>query len=202
MAWSRRFITLGSWQWQKFGFRKIGFSDLHNILQYNFWIGLDCKNFDHFICKKLRVTIWGRLPWSRHASSLLTTIICQYVLPCWPLSEKQSLRFISVIVWNNCSLKCSIIRPDSQKRKYPPIFDHHWSKKTLLYRTCKQIRFVHQRLRDFVKITLARVSSYWLWLESSLVSKHEYQNISLLVFDVFRLLITTRQYCKAFAYCV
>jgi len=29
--------------------------------------------------------------------------------------------------------------------------------------------FVYQELKDFVKMTLTRVSSHWLWIESSLV---------------------------------
>jgi len=34
--------------------------------------------------------------------------------------------------------------------------------------------FVYQELRDFVKMTLTRVSSHWLWLESS----HSVKNVS------------------------
>jgi len=32
---------------------------------------------------------------------------------------------------------------------------------------CKQTGFVYQEIRDFVKMTLTRFSSHWLWLESS-----------------------------------
>jgi len=32
---------------------------------------------------------------------------------------------------------------------------------------CRRTGFAHQRLRDFVKITMTRVASHWLWLESS-----------------------------------
>jgi len=31
----------------------------------------------------------------------------------------------------------------------------------------KRTGFVHEELRDFVKMILTRVSSHWLWLESS-----------------------------------
>ena len=44
--------------------------------------------------------------------------------------------------------------------------DHHWSKKCYFF-VCKRSGFVHQELRDFVKMALTRVSSDRLWLEPS-----------------------------------
>ena len=40
----------------------------------------------------------------------------------------------------------------------------------LIFFVCKRTVFVHQELRDFVKMTLTRVSSHWLWLECSQVA--------------------------------
>jgi len=35
---------------------------------------------------------------------------------------------------------------------------------------CTQSGFVYQELRDFVEMSLTRVSSHWLWFESSLLN--------------------------------
>jgi len=64
-----------------------------------------------------------------------------------------------------------------QNRKFPPIVINTEVKSAHLF-VCKRSGFAHQELRDFVKMTLTRVSSYWLcdstriilwktWLESS-----------------------------------
>jgi len=47
----------------------------------------------------------------------------------------------------------------------------HWNKKAN-FLVCKLTGFVNQTFADFVKMILARVSSHWLWLESSLSAKN------------------------------
>jgi len=54
------------------------------------------------------------------------------------------------------------------KHKICVHLDHRWNKIAQFF-VCKRSEFVHQELRDFVKMTLIRVSSHWLWLESSRV---------------------------------
>jgi len=68
-------------------------------------------------------------------------------------------------VGETLSLKCSIARLDRQNRKFPPILIITEAKNVHFF-ACKRSGFVHQELRDFVKVTLTRVSSSWLWLES------------------------------------
>jgi len=48
-----------------------------------------------------------------------------------------------------------------QNRKFPPIVINTEVKSAHLF-VCKRSGFAHQELRDFVKMTLTRVSSYWL----------------------------------------
>jgi len=86
-------------------------------------------------------------------------------VPCWPLSE-SSLRSPSVQVGETWFPKCGITRLDRQNRKFPPILT--WSKKCYFF-VCKRTEFVHQELRDFVEMTLTRVSSNCLLLESNRV---------------------------------
>jgi len=38
--------------------------------------------------------------------------------------------------------------------------------KNAYFFVCKRTGFIHQELRDFVKMTPTRVSSHWLWLDS------------------------------------
>ena len=55
------------------------------------------------------------------------------------------------------------------------------SDRPLISLCSKGTGFVHQELRDFVKVTLTRVSSHWLWLESS----HSVKNVTRVVSPVF-----------------
>ena len=91
--------------------------------------------------------------------------MCQYIVPCWPLSERK------VSGLPLCKLRCLILkmwhRTTSQaKQKICANLDHHWSKNAHFFK-CTRSGFVYQELRDFVKMTLTRVPSLWLWLESS-----------------------------------
>ena len=95
-----------------------------------------------------------------------TTIRCQYIVPLLTPQWKQSLRSASTQVGDTWSLKCSIAQLDSQSRKFPPILVITEAKNPYFF-VWKRTGFVHQELRDFVKMTLTRVSSHWLWLESS-----------------------------------
>ena len=81
---------------------------------------------------------------------------------------KQTLRSSSMQIGETWSLIGSIARPDRQNRKFPPILIITEAKNAYFF-VCKRTGFAHQKLRDFVKLTLTRVSCYWLWLESSQV---------------------------------
>jgi len=70
---------------------------------------------------------------------------------------KESLRSTSVPVGDTRSLKCSIARVESQNIKFAPILIITEAKNAHFF-VCKRTGFVHQRLRDFVKMTLTRVS--------------------------------------------
>jgi len=77
-------------------------------------------------------------------------------------------------VVENWSLKCSIAWLDWQNRKFPPILIITEAKNAYFF-VYKRTGFVHQELRDFVKMTLSRVIDcdssrviLWkTWLESS-----------------------------------
>jgi len=91
------------------------------------------------------------------------SIYCALLTPQW----KQSIRSSSMQAGETWS-KCSIARLYRQNRKFPPIWIITEAKNAYFF-VCKRTGFVHQELRDFVKMTLTRVSSHWLWLESSQV---------------------------------
>ena len=98
-----------------FGFRIL-------IIFCNMVFGLDwnLKNLNHFsgVWKRLKVTVWGPLSWSRFASATLNqdkeSIYCALVSPQW----QQSLRSHSVQAGDTWSLKCSIARVDSQNSTF------------------------------------------------------------------------------------
>jgi len=99
-------------------------------------------------------------------------------VPCWPLSE--SLRSTSVQVGNTWFLKCSTEQLDRQNKIFAPILIITEAKYAH-FSVCKRIGFVHQELKDFVKMTLTQVSSHWLWLESS----HSVKNVTSVEFPFF-----------------
>ena len=102
--------------------------------------------------------------------------ICKYLIGSWwcvnrsvlcpsgPLVKSKSQVYLCAS-YEYLTLGYSITRLESQNRKFAPILiitgpknDH--------FCVCKQTGFVDQRLSDFAKMTLTRVSSHWLWLES------------------------------------
>ena len=99
-----------------------------------------------------------------------TAMICKYLIGCalLPPQWKANLRSTSVQVMNTWPLGYSITRLESQNRKFAPILIITGPKNDHFF-VCKQTGFVNQRLWDFAKMTLTRVSSHWLWFESSRV---------------------------------
>ena len=89
-------------------------------------------------------------------------LYCALLAPQW----KANLRSTSVQVMNTWPLGYSIKRLESQNRKFVPISINAGPKNDHFF-VCKQTGFVNQRLWGFEKMTLIRVSSHWLWLESS-----------------------------------
>ena len=67
-------------------------------------------------------------------------------------------------VGNTWSYKSTTPRLESQNRIFAPIFIITEAKNAHFF-VCKQTGFVHQRLIDFVKITLTPVACHCLWLE-------------------------------------
>jgi len=128
------------------------------IIFCNIVCGLDLnlKNLNHFTgkFKRLQLTAWGQLPWSRYANTTLNhdkvSISCALLAPQW----KQSLWSTSVQSGDTWSLECSIERPDRQNRK----LRRSWSslkQNTRLF-ACKRSGFVQQVCPVF----------WWLGLES------------------------------------
>jgi len=144
-----------------------------------FGLDLNLENFNHFtgIWKRLNVTVWGPLPWSRYANTTLNrnkgSIYCALLSHQW----KQSLRSTSTQGGDTWSLKCSIAQLHRENVKFAPILIITETKNAHFF-VCKRTGFVHQELKDIVKMTLTRVIDcdssrviLWkTWLESSRVS--------------------------------
>jgi len=154
---------------------KIRFSYLHYILQYSFWFGFESEKLESLyrFLEKTQGHSIVRLPWSRYANSTINhnkvSIDCALLTPQW----KQSIRTSSMQAGETWSLKCSIARLYKQNRKFPPILIITEAKNGYLF-VCTRTGYVHQELRDFAKRTLIRVSSHWLWLDSS----HSVKNVT------------------------
>jgi len=97
------------------------------------------------------------------------SIYCALLTPQW----KQSLRSSFMQVVETWSLKCSIAQLDKQNRKYTPVLIITEAKNAHFF-VCKRTGFVHEELKDFVKMTLTLVSSHWMWLETS----HSVKNVT------------------------
>ena len=127
------------------------------------------KKLNHFtgIWKRLKVTIWVPLPWSRYAN---TTLNHDNVFVNTLCSADASVKAKSQVSldasWGHLILKMQHSTTRQAKQKISANIDHHWNKNCSFF-VGKRTGFVHQKLRDFVKMTLTRVSSHWLWLESS-----------------------------------
>ena len=97
------------------------------------------------------------------------SIHCVLLTPQWKLSLKSP----SMQAGESWSFKFSIARLDKRNRKFSPISIITKAKNDHVF-VCPRTGFVHQELRDFVKLTLTRVLSDWVWLESS----HSMKNVT------------------------
>jgi len=73
-------------------------------------------------------------------------------------SVKEKPQVFLYASWGNLIIKMHHSTTRQTTQKISTNLDHHWSKKCLFF-ACKRIGFVHQELRDFVKMTLTRVES-------------------------------------------
>ena len=90
-------------------------------------------------------------------------------MPCWSSVKAVSgLPLCNLGKLQICSIKCNIARLDRQNRKFLPVLIITETKRAHFF-VCKRTGFDHEELRGFVKMTLTRVSSRWLWLELSRV---------------------------------
>jgi len=143
---------------------------MHYIELYIFALDLYLNSLNHFIWKRLKVTVCGRLPLSRYANTWLDHddvsigLYCARLAPQW----KTNLSSTFVQVMNTWPLRYCITRLGSQNRKIAPTLIIT-GPKTDHFFVCKQTGFVDQRLWDFAKTTLTRVESFCqkTWLESS-----------------------------------
>ena len=134
---------------------------MHYIELYIFALDLYSNTLNHFIWKRLKVTVCGRLPLSRYANNWLdhddvsVGLYCALLAPQW----KANLRSTSSKVMNTWPLGYTTTGLESQNTKFALILiitgpkNDHFS-------VCKQTRFVDQRLWDFAKMTLTPVSSH------------------------------------------
>jgi len=148
---------------------------MHYTELHIYALDLYSNSLNHFIWKRLKVTVCGRLPLSRYANTWLDDDDVSVGLYCALLASqwKTNLRSTSVQLMNTWPLGYSITRLESQNRKFAPILIITGPKSDHFF-VCKQTGFVDQRLWDFAKMTLTRVSSHWLWLESS----HSVKNVT------------------------
>jgi len=91
-----------------------------------------------------------------------STVYCTLLAPQWT----ANLRSTSVHVMNTWPLGYSITRLESQNRIFAAILIITGPKNYHFF-VCKKLGLLIQRLWDFAKMTLTRISSHWLWLDSS-----------------------------------
>ena len=70
--------------------------------------------------------------------------------------------------WGNLILKMQHGTTRQAKQKISATLYHHWSKNAYFF-VCKRPEFIHQELKDFVKMTLTRVESFCEKRDSSQV---------------------------------
>ena len=111
--------------------------------------------------------------------------ICKYLIGSWwcvsksilcssiPSLKSKSQVYLCASYEYLTLIGYSIIRLESQNRKFALILIITGPKNDHFF-VCKQTGFVDQRLWDFAKMTLTRVSRHWLWLESS----HSVKNVT------------------------
>jgi len=102
------------------------------------------------------------------------SIYCALLTPQW----KQSLRSPSMQVGDTWSLKCTIARLDRQNRKFPPTMIITEAKNAHFF-MCKRTAFVHQKLRDFVKMTLTRAIDCDLCRTESFCVKRDSSRVTI-----------------------
>jgi len=97
---------------------------MHYIELYIFALDLYLNSLNHFIWKRIKVTVCGRLPLSRYANTwfdhddVSIGLYCALLAPQW----KANFRSTSVQVMNTWPLiGYSITRLESQNRKFAPI---------------------------------------------------------------------------------
>jgi len=92
------------------------------------------------------------------------SICCALLTPQW----KQYLKSTSPQIGDTWVFKCSTAWLDGQNKKYATILIITKSKNAHFF-ICKRAGFVYPRLRDFVKMTLTRVESFYEKRDSSRV---------------------------------
>jgi len=134
---------------------------MHYIELYIFALDLYSNSSNHFIWKRLKVTVCGRLPLSRYAATWLdhddVTIgrYCALLDPQW----KVNLRSTSVQVMNTWHLGYSITRLESQNRN----LRQFWSlldQKMIISLYAKKLGLL---------IRGSEILQKWLWLECRII---------------------------------
>jgi len=76
---------------------------MHYTELYIFALDLYSNSLNHFIWKRLKVTVCGRLPLSRYANTWLdhddVSIGLLCIVPYWPLSEKEISGLLLCKLW-------------------------------------------------------------------------------------------------------
>ena len=135
------------------------------------WICIQIA-LNQFSWKRLKVSVCDRLPLSRYANTWLDHDDVSIGLYCALLASqwKADLRSTSVQVMNTWPLGYSITRLGVKTENWHQLIitgpnNYHFF-------VCKQTVFVDQRLRDFAKMTLTRVSSHYVKNMTRVESSH------------------------------
>jgi len=138
---------------------------MHYTELYIFALDLCSNSLNHFIWKRLEVTVCGRLPLSRYANTWLDHDDVSIGLYCVLLAAqwKSYLRSTSVQVMNTWHLEYGITRLQSQYRNFAPI---------LIITGPKNDHFLYANKLG-LSIRGSEILQKWLWLEWLIVTRVE-----------------------------
>ena len=131
---------------------------------------MSAKGSRHSMKPTARITVFKYCIKPRSSGNILCPVVP---------SVKEKSHVYLCASWDAWSLKCNMERLDRQNRKFAPILITTEAKNAHFFK-CTRSGFIYQEIRDFVKMTLTRVSSHFVknvtrvewtffstWLESS-----------------------------------
>ena len=152
---------------------------MHYTELHIYALDLYSNSLNHFIWKRLKVTVCGRLPLSRYANTWLDDDDVSIGLYCALLASQwnANLRSTSVQLMNTWPLGYSITRLENQNTKFAPILiitgpksDQFFCMQTNWVCWSEALRFCKndsESSHSVKNVTRVELPSFSTWLESS-----------------------------------